>query len=417
MATTPMARAARARRRAARFVRDGLLRIPSRREREFTKVFTDADDLRDLAQRQKRRRSWSLRRTRSREKLERETGGARSPDQPVAFTFFGLSRRVRAVNPNSAFKRRWDYLTSVLAVLVVFAPEFRSLAGYLLGLQEPKKPVETPGFLGNFVNLWFLCDVLLNFVTGYVDRSGVLIMSKRRIALHYLQTYFLLDFWCALPFDALVVPHLPVLDDYAAALQRTTAQAQVVPCAKNSVSHPLVDCLPRRGPIRTVRNVVRHVRSWTPRVLSFAKRRGRLRQVLVSAPNIVSYIVRTLRLVRLSRVKLVKWRTIAVLGRRYRKNAAAYFAELPSPWRSPRNRDDTHRKAFPRTPSRDKLRRVSSKDRLARDGGEKTRAADDDAAAAAAAPPETPARRRTTTKARWPSMIYRPPHHARSFSE
>ena len=59
------------------------------------------------------------------------------------------------------------------------------------------------------MNLWFLVDVCLNFVTGYVDRkTGVLVMSKRRIAQRYLRTYFVLDIWCALPFDRLVLPAL-----------------------------------------------------------------------------------------------------------------------------------------------------------------------------------------------------------------
>ncbi|KAH8078513.1 voltage-gated potassium channel [Aureococcus anophagefferens] len=298
---------------------------------KFTKIFTDADDARDLADRRRRRRSWSLRRVRSRERLE----PPRAPSPPLEprgpMTLFGLTSRLGAVHPNSAFKRRWDYLTSLLAVAVVFAPECRALAGWCLGLEEPRRPpADGPdaGLVAALVNVWFLCDVLLNFVTGYVDGAGVLVMSKRRIAIRYCQTYFLLDIWCALPFDRLVLPYLPVVEDLVATYD---AAAPQLPCARGSDKTLLVDCVPRRGPIRRVRNVVRHARNWTPRALQFAKRRGRLRQVLVSAPNIVSYIVKTLRLVRISKVKLVKWRTIAVLGRRYRKNAALYFDRLPSP--------------------------------------------------------------------------------------
>ena len=49
---------------------------------------------------------------------------------------------------------------------------------------------------------------------------------------------------------------------------------------------------------------------------------------------------RFFRLLRASRVRLVKWRALAVLGRRYRKNAKAYFNRLPSPsfLRSPKGR-------------------------------------------------------------------------------
>lgn len=86
-----------------------------------------------------------------------------------------------------------------------------------------------------------------------------------------------------------------------------------------------------------MRNVARHVRVLLPRTLAFAKRRGRLRQVLVSAPNIVQLIVRFFRLLRASRVRLVKWRTLAVLGRRYRKSARAAYARLR---RSPAKAED-----------------------------------------------------------------------------
>ncbi|KAH8060983.1 voltage-gated potassium channel [Aureococcus anophagefferens] len=281
-------------------------------------------------------------------------------------TLFGLTSRLGAVHPNSAFKRRWDYLTSLLAVAVVFAPECRALAGWCLGLEEPRRPpADGPdaGLVAALVNVWFLCDVLLNFVTGYVDGAGVLVMSKRRIAIRYCQTYFLLDIWCALPFDRLVLPYLPVVEDLVATYD---AAAPQLPCARGSDKTLLVDCVPRRGPIRRVRNVVRHARNWTPRALQFAKRRGRLRQVLVSAPNIVSYIVKTLRLVRISKVKLV-------------------------------NRDELRR-----SPSKDRLRRSASKEKLLGD------------IVAAAKRYETP--RLQTARRRLKSTSARPAHQ-RSFSE
>ena len=168
------------------------------------------------------------------------------------------------------------------------------------------------------MNFWFLVDVCLNFVTGYVDRkTGVLVMSKRRIAQRYLRTYFVLDIWCALPFDRLVLP----------ALVEVAPPQKPLKCAPGSSDMLLVDCLPRRRPLRAFRRALGYV----PRVLSFAKGRGRLRQVLVGAPTIVGHVRRFFRLLRASRVRLVKWRALAVLGRRYRKNAKAYFNRLPSP--------------------------------------------------------------------------------------
>lgn len=320
MARTPLARAARARSRRA-----GRRRKPARREREFTAVFTEEDDARDLARRRRARRRngalpWSLTRRPDRPDRSAEATPASSPT-PAAAPFLRLPR---AVHPNSAFKRRWDSLTSLLAVFVVFAPEARALAGYSLGFEEPAAPAAGRNPFAAVVNLWFLLDVLLNFVTGYVTHRGVLVMSKRRIAIRYCQTYFLLDIWCALPFDRFFLPY--VLPDTVDRLLMPAPKARY--CASGSVEGPLVACAPRRGPIWLTRTIARHVRVLLPRTLQFAKRRGRLRQVLVSAPNIVQLIVRFFRLLRASRVRLVKWRTLAVLGRRYRKSARAFWLKI-----------------------------------------------------------------------------------------
>ena len=305
LARTPLARAARARRKASKMMINGLRRVGKRDKVVFDGVYTDEDSARDVV----KWGPWSptLRRISSSDNVIATPTSERQP-------------RNWAVHPNSAFKRRWDYLTSLLAVCVVFKPELRALAALLLGLEAPKKEVMNMWALAfnRCVNFWFLVDVCLNFVTGYVDRkTGVLVMSKRRIAQRYLRTYFVLDIWCALPFDRLVLP----------ALVEVAPPQKPLKCAPGSSDMLLVDCLPRRRPLRAFRRALGYV----PRVLSFAKGRGRLRQVLVGAPTIVGHVRRFFRLLRASRVRLVKWRALAVLGRRYRKNAKAYFNRLPSP--------------------------------------------------------------------------------------
>jgi hypothetical protein len=307
LARTPLARAARARRKASKMMINGLRRVGKRDKVVFDGVYTDEDSARDVV----KWGPWSptLRRISSSERL------VATPSPTTRRKLINW-----AVHPNSAFKRRWDYLTSLLAVCVVFKPELRALAALLLGLEAPKKEVVNMWALAfnRCVNFWFLVDVCLNFVTGYVDRkTGVLVMSKRRIAQRYLRTYFVLDIWCALPFDRLVLP----------ALVEVAPPQKPLKCAPGSSDMLLVDCLPRRRPLRAFRRALGYV----PRVLSFAKGRGRLRQVLVGAPTIVGHVRRFFRLLRASRVRLVKWRALAVLGRRYRKNAKAYFNRLPSP--------------------------------------------------------------------------------------
>mmetsp|Transcript_105049 Transcript_105049/g.182682 ORF Transcript_105049/g.182682 Transcript_105049/m.182682 type:complete len:730 (+) Transcript_105049:83-2272(+) len=48
----------------------------------------------------------------------------------------------------------------------------------------------------------FLFDVILNFRTGYFTASGELTMDARKVACHYLRTWFFLDALSAFPFEA-----------------------------------------------------------------------------------------------------------------------------------------------------------------------------------------------------------------------
>ncbi|KAJ8598836.1 hypothetical protein CTAYLR_008534 [Chrysophaeum taylorii] len=245
--------------RLSQFVVGGLRRLPARREKAFHTVVEEC------------------------------------PPEPKM-------KRYRAIHPNSAFKRRWDVLTSVFSVMCVFAGEADVLAraslrhkGGLWGVlgDLALDGVEAIGpVLASFMHVWFIVDIFLNFVTGYVDRRGVLIMSKRRIALNYLFGCFALDLWCATPRD-----WQPVLDD--------TCETSLAYCPP-----------PRRGPLRAARMVWHRARFIVPRTLAFAKRRGRLRQVLISGPTVVGAVARILRALRTSLILRVKWRSAAVLLRR-----------------------------------------------------------------------------------------------------
>ena len=48
-----------------------------------------------------------------------------------------------------------------------------------------------------------MIDILMNFRTTYVKEGEVLITSPWKIAVHYLKTYFVVDFVAAIPWDLL----------------------------------------------------------------------------------------------------------------------------------------------------------------------------------------------------------------------
>lgn len=72
--------------------------------------------------------------------------------------------------------------------------------------------VSTPHSLGSllqafdvFIDLMFMTDVVLNFVTGFVLDTGELEMRPRRVAINYLKGWFLIDVFTSFPFDIIAV--------------------------------------------------------------------------------------------------------------------------------------------------------------------------------------------------------------------
>lgn len=53
------------------------------------------------------------------------------------------------------------------------------------------------------IDILFMVDILMNFRTTYVKEGEILITSPWKIAVHYLKTYFLVDFVAAIPWDLL----------------------------------------------------------------------------------------------------------------------------------------------------------------------------------------------------------------------
>ena len=50
------------------------------------------------------------------------------------------------------------------------------------------------------MDIFFMCDIILNFVTGYYKRGNV-IMKRGPIMRHYLRTWFPLDFIATVPYS------------------------------------------------------------------------------------------------------------------------------------------------------------------------------------------------------------------------
>jgi len=69
---------------------------------------------------------------------------------------------------------------------------------YLKGLDNPIVIVEL------VVDIMFIIDIIINFRTTYVNSKEEVISNARKIAIHYLKGWFLIDLVAAIPFDLLV---------------------------------------------------------------------------------------------------------------------------------------------------------------------------------------------------------------------
>ncbi len=106
-----------------------------------------------------------------------------------------VNRLAKAIDPDSTFKTVWDvFLTIFIFYQMVYIPLQMSF--------------ELPD--NNFIivldliqTFYFLADILINFHTAY-SSEGLLVVDHKKIAIHYLKTWFIIDFVSSIPFDLLI---------------------------------------------------------------------------------------------------------------------------------------------------------------------------------------------------------------------
>ncbi|KAI7796811.1 putative potassium voltage-gated channel subfamily H member 2-like [Triplophysa rosa] len=108
----------------------------------------------------------------------------------------------------SPFKAMWDW---IILLLVLYTAIFTPYSAAFL-LNEPEEGRRPPcGFACNPLNLvdvivdvLFIIDILINFRTTYVNRNDEVVTHPKRIAVHYIKGWFLIDMVAAVPFDMLI---------------------------------------------------------------------------------------------------------------------------------------------------------------------------------------------------------------------
>jgi CRP-like cAMP-binding protein len=99
--------------------------------------------------------------------------------------------------PYGRLRRKWDFYILFLVLYSATVSVFVHSFILVIRINEPWFWIE------NFIDLSFFIDILLWFRTAYITEDMRLETSRKKIALHYLRTWFAVDTISAFPWDTL----------------------------------------------------------------------------------------------------------------------------------------------------------------------------------------------------------------------
>ena len=135
-------------------------------------------------------------------------------------------------DPDSKPKQLWDVLIMSFLMYTTFS------VPYMLSFGEGSPNAETEATEWDAYNIFdlaldvlFCSDVIVNFCTAFV-RRGVYITNMYQIAINYLQTWFLIDFFGSVPFDKIVTALSPGSESGALGALRLVRMLKIMRAAR-----------------------------------------------------------------------------------------------------------------------------------------------------------------------------------------
>ncbi|CAM9376368.1 unnamed protein product [Lampetra planeri] len=105
------------------------------------------------------------------------------------------------------FKAGWDWLILLATFYVAVTVPYNVC--FAASDEQPATSRSTT--LSDIAGeILFIIDIMLNFRTTYVSRSGQVVYDGRSVCLHYVSTWFFVDLIAALPFDVLYALNISV---------------------------------------------------------------------------------------------------------------------------------------------------------------------------------------------------------------
>lgn len=119
------------------------------------------------------------------------------PPDELALFAEPIQVSARCVIPgNHKIKIGWDLGIMVLLLITTAIIPVR-----LAFVEEDTKPWQTAFFVIDGI---FFFDIILWFFTSYQDQNNIEIVSHKKIAINYLKTWFMIDFFSVLPIDVIL---------------------------------------------------------------------------------------------------------------------------------------------------------------------------------------------------------------------
>ena len=95
--------------------------------------------------------------------------------------------------PDDWYSQLWNLLISIILLFTFFATPYR--------IAFVDKDDEAMLVIDYCIDAIFAIDIILNFFIAYYDSDYILVDKRKDIALHYIRTWFIIDFIAIIPFN------------------------------------------------------------------------------------------------------------------------------------------------------------------------------------------------------------------------
>lgn len=102
------------------------------------------------------------------------------------------------INPTGTFRVLWDVFVMIFVIINVLTIPYK--IAFIDSV-----PLDGLFFLDVVMDIYFVCDIGLNFRTGYIDNHGEVIFGLLAIAKNYLTGFFLIDIMSVMPIDYILL--------------------------------------------------------------------------------------------------------------------------------------------------------------------------------------------------------------------